>query len=140
MSTPFTLVTTIGRPFAQALDTARAALADQGFGIITEIDLAGLLKEKIDVEVPPQVIIGACRPELAHLAIQAEPAIATVLPCNVVVREADDNSCMIEAFDPNAMMRISDSETLKNIADDARVRLVAALASMTNAAHESQEN
>lgn len=140
MSSDFTLVTTIAAPFSQAVGIVRAALADQGFGIISEIDLAGTLKEKIGADMPAQVILGACRPQLAHEAIQAEPSIATVLPCNVVVRSVDENSCVVEAFDPAVMIRISDNETLKGVADDARVRLAAALDSITNPTHEMQEN
>ena len=140
MSSDFTLVTTIGRPFSQAVGMVRSALADQGFGIISEIDLAGTLKEKIGADMPAQVILGACRPQLAYQAIQAEPAIATVLPCNVVVRSIDENTCVVEAFDPAAMIRISDNETLRGVADDARARLAAALDSMTYPTHEMQEN
>ena len=140
MSSDFTLVTTVGRPFSQAVGMVRSALADQGFGIISEIDLAGTLKEKIGADMPAQVILGACRPQLAYQAIQAEPAIATVLPCNVVVRSIDENTCVVEAFDPAAMIRISDNETLKSVADDARARLAAAMDSMTNPPPEMREN
>ena len=127
MSSTFTLTATIELPFGAAVEATRAALADQGFGIITEIDLASTLKEKIGADVPPQVILGACRPQLAHRAIQADPSIATVLPCNVVVRAVDDKTCVVEAFDPDAMTRMSDNETLNAVARDARTRLVAVL-------------
>ena len=126
----FTLSATIQQSFGDAVEATRAALAEQGFGIITEIDLAGTLKEKIGAEVPPQVILGACRPHLAHQAIQVEPSIATVLPCNVVVRAVDETTSIVEAFDPAAMTRISSNPALREVADDARERLVAALATL----------
>ena len=82
----YTLDATIARPYAEVLAATRAALADQGFGILTEIDLAATLKSKLDVDLLPQVILCACRPALAYEALQADPSIAAVLPCNVVVR------------------------------------------------------
>lgn len=136
MSTTFTLTATIDQPFSWAVQATRSVLADQGFGIITEIDLAATLKEKIGAEVPAQVILGACRPHLAYQAIQAEPAIATVLPCNVVVRAIDDKSCIVEAFDPDAMTQMTENEHLKGVATDARTRLIAALEALT---HQTQE-
>lgn len=140
MNTRFTLTTTIDKPFVWALRATRDALADQGFGIVSEINLAATLKQKIDVEVPAQVILGACRPQLAHAAIQADPSIATVLPCNVVVRALDDNTCVVEAFDPDVMTRISDNETLKVVADEARTRLAAALSALNSPTPETLEH
>ncbi len=127
MSHSFTLTRTVNRPFGDTVAATRAALADQGFGIITEIDLSATLKDKLDVETPPQVILGACRPELAHRAILADASIATMLPCNVVVRQVEERACIVEAFDPDEMARVSDSEGLKEIASDVRNRLIAAL-------------
>lgn len=77
------------------------------------------------------MILGACRPPLAYQALQAEPSIAAVLPCNVVVRSLDDHSTIVEAFDPDAMMGLADSDALNGVATDARTRLVAALAALT---------
>ena len=82
----YALTATVPRPFEETVRATRAALADQGFGVLTEIDLAGTLKAKIGADIPAQVILGACRPALAHAAIQAEPSIGLLLPCNVVVR------------------------------------------------------
>ncbi len=127
MSHTFTLTRTVERPFNDTLAATREALADQGFGIITEIDMATTLMNKLGVETPPQVILGACRPELAHRAIVADPSIATVLPCNVVVRQTAENGCIVEAFDPDEMSRLSDNGDLKEVATDARNRLIAAL-------------
>lgn len=128
----YTLTATLGRPYAEAVEAVRAALAEQGFGILTEIDIQAAMKAKLDVDVAPQVILGACRPELAHRAIAAEPSIATVLPCNVVVRAADAQTSVVEAFDPDAMMGLAGaSQTLQAVAADAKTRLSAALSSLT---------
>lgn len=131
MSETFTLDATVSLGFDAALEATRSALSEQGFGIITEIDLAGSLKEKIDVDVAPQVILGACRPHLAHRAIEIDPAIAAMLPCNVVVRQVDESTTAIQAFDPAAMTKMSDHPALAEVATDARVRLVAALETLT---------
>ncbi len=123
----FTMNTTLTQPYDEAVEAVRAALTDQGFGILTEIDLKATLKEKLDVDIPPQVILGACRPPLAFEAIQADPSIAAVLPCNVVVRTVDDSTTVVEAFDPDAMMGMSDGAGLDKVAADAKERLTAAL-------------
>ena len=126
----FTLITTLDRPYDAAVAAVRAALGDQGFGILTEIDLKATLKAKLDVDVAPQVILGACRPALAHEALEVDPAIAAVLPCNVVVRAVDENTTIVEAFDPDAMMGLADNEALHTVAADAKQRLSAALAAL----------
>jgi uncharacterized protein (DUF302 family) len=108
----------------------RAALADQGFGVLTEIDLKATLKAKLDVDIAPQVILGACRPQLAHQALQIDPAIAAVLPCNVVVRSHDEQTTVVEAFDPDAMMGLAGA-ALDEVAADAKQRLTAALAALS---------
>ena len=128
--TGFTLATTIAQPYDTAVEAVRAALGDQGFGILTEIDLKATLKAKLDVDVAPQVILGACRPALAHEALTAEPSIAAVLPCNVVVRAVDENNTIVEAFDPDAMMGLADNDALHAVAADAKQRLTAALAAL----------
>lgn len=126
----YTMSTTLDRPYVESVAAVRAALADQGFGILTEIDLKATMKEKLDVDVPPQVILGACRPQLAHAALLHDPSIAAVLPCNVVVRSVGDNATVVEAFDPNAMMGLA-GDALRDVATDARQRLDAALTALT---------
>jgi uncharacterized protein (DUF302 family) len=133
----FTLAVTLDRPYDEAVEATRDVLGDQGFGILTEIDLKATLKTKLDVEVAPQVILGACRPALAHEALTAEPSIGAVLPCNVVVRAVDENTTIVEAFDPDAMMGLADNEALHTVAADAKQRLTAALAAL--AARDSTE-
>ena len=126
----YTLSTTVDRPYAETVVAVRDALAEQGFGVLTEIDLAATLKAKLDVDIPAQVILGACRPPLAYQAIQADPSMAAMLPCNVVVRAVSDTTCVVEAFDPDAMMSFSDSDTVRAVARDAKQRLTATLASL----------
>jgi uncharacterized protein (DUF302 family) len=126
----YTLSTTVARPYAETVAAVRDALAEQGFGVLTEIDLAATLKAKLDVDIPAQVILGACRPPLAYQAIQADPSVAAMLPCNVVVRAVDDASCVVEAFDPDAMLSFSGSDAVRAVAEDAKQRLTATLASL----------
>ncbi len=126
----YTLSTTVHRPFADVLAATRQALADEGFGVLTEIDLAETLRAKIGAEIPPQVILGACRPPLAHAATQAEPSIGVLLPCNVVVRAGDGETTLVEAMDPDAMVQVTGNEALAEVATDAKDRLTRALATL----------
>ena len=128
--TSYTLTTELAQPYAVAVEAVRAALSEQGFGVLTEIDLKATLKTKLDVDVAPQVILGACRPALAYEALSAEPSIAAVLPCNVVVRALDETTTIVEAFFPDAMMGLADNDTLSAVAADAKQRLTAALTSL----------
>jgi uncharacterized protein (DUF302 family) len=131
----YTLSTTIHRPYEEAVQAVRAGLADEGFGVLTEIDLKATLKTKLDVDIPPQVILGACRPQLAHQALSADPSIAALLPCNVVVRALDDTTTIIDAFDPDTMISFAGpdaGETLRAVATDARHRLTTVLAALEN--------
>jgi uncharacterized protein (DUF302 family) len=128
--TSYTITTTLARPYDDAVETVREALGEQGFGILTEIDLKATLKTKLDVDIAPQVILGACRPALAYEALTAEPSIAAVLPCNVVVRALDENTTIVEALDPDAMMGLAHNQALSTVAADAKQRLTAALTSL----------
>jgi len=127
----YTLTTTVALPYDEAVSATRAALADQGFGILTEIDLAATMKAKLDVDLPPQVILGACRPPLAYEALQADPSIAAVLPCNVVVRSVEERTTIVETFNPDAMLGLADNAALDTVAADAKRRLTAALAALS---------
>ena len=126
----YTLSATLERPFGQVLGEVREALGERGFGVLTEIDLRATLRAKLDVDVAPHVILGACRPQLAHEALGIDPAVATVLPCNVAVRAVDETTTVVEAFDPDAMTRLA-GDALGEVAADARERLCAALADLT---------
>ena len=128
----YALSTTVPRPFDEVVTSTRSALSDNGFGVLTEIDLAATLREKLgaDVEVAPQVVLGACRPSLALQALQAEPSVGLLLPCNLVVRVTDAGT-VVEAVDPATMVELAANPALQPVADDARQRLAAALASLT---------
>jgi uncharacterized protein (DUF302 family) len=125
----FTLSATTDASHETTLTRVRELLGEAGFGVLTEIDVAATLKTKLDVDVPPQVILGACRPQLAHQALQADPRIATMLPCNVVVT-ADGAATRVEVFDPAAMMSFSPHEKVAEVADEARGRLVRLLSAL----------
>jgi len=128
----YTLSTTVHRPFTEVLGATRDALKDEGFGILTEIDLADTLMTKIGAEIPPQVILGACRPPLAHAATQAEPSIGVFLPCNVVVRAGDGDTTVVEAMDPDAMVQVTGNEALAEVAAEAGERIGRALARLSD--------
>ena len=132
--TDYTMSTTVDRPYEETVEAVREQLAEAGFGVLTEIDLKATLKKKLDVDVAPQVILGACRPQLAHRALEVEPSIAALLPCNVVVRAVDETTTVVEAFDPDAMMSFAavgeNREALLAVAADARERLNAALTAL----------
>lgn len=132
--TDYTIRATVRRPYDETVELVRERLDEAGFGVLTEIDLKATLKKKLDVDVAPQIILGACRPELAHRALAAEPSIAALLPCNVVVRGVDETTTVVEAFDPDVMMSFAGpdaaGDTLREVASDARQRLTAALAAL----------
>jgi uncharacterized protein (DUF302 family) len=117
----------VDAPLDQALERTRAALAEQGFGILTEIDVAATLKAKLDVDVAPQVILGACNAPLARQGLQIEPDLGLLLPCNVVVRTDDDGQTLVSALNPELMVSVPDRPELEPIAADAKTRLQNAL-------------
>jgi uncharacterized protein (DUF302 family) len=123
----YAISTTVHQPYDAVVDQVRDALAAQGFGILTEIDIRATMKAKLDADVPAQVILGACRPPLALAALQAEPTIGLLLPCNVVVRALDASSTAVAAVDPQTMVSMTDNPALQGVADDATRRLTAAL-------------
>jgi len=126
------LSVTVDRPFDETLEGVRSALVDHGFGVLTEIDLAATLKAKIDVDIDPHVILGACRPALAQRAVAAEPSVGLLLPCNVVVRSAGEHRTIVEALDPDVMVSLTGNEGLAEVAADAGARLAATLASVVD--------
>jgi len=127
----FTRRIDIDLPYEDAVTATKAALADQGFGTLTEIDLRQTLKDKLDVDIEPQVIIGACNPQIAHRAMEIDPRITALLPCNVIVRTTGDRTT-IEALDPTIMATLSDEPGLAAIAEDAANRIQAALDAIDN--------
>ena len=121
-------------PLDEALQRARTALADQGFGILTEIDVAATLQAKLGVEVAPQVILGACNALLAREGLRIEPDLGLLLPCNVVVRVDNDGTTLVSALDPQLLVSVPGRPELEPIAAEAKTRLQAALATIAAAA------
>ncbi|MEN8583150.1 DUF302 domain-containing protein [Burkholderia sp. RS01] len=133
----YTLSTTIDLPWDEAVKRTREALAAQGFGVLTEIDVRSTFEAKLGVEaadaVGDYVILGACNPALASRALAAEPEIGALLPCNVVVRRGQDAGVTtIEAIDPQTMVQLSAAPAVKEIADDAGTRLRNTLAALNS--------
>lgn len=113
-------------PVGEAEAAIRAALAEQGFGVLTEIDVAATLKEKLGVERRPYKILGACNPALAAQALEVDGHVGLLLPCNVIVYETDGGS-RVEALEPQIMSQMIDDTRIQPIAAEARSRLVKAL-------------
>jgi uncharacterized protein (DUF302 family) len=111
-------------PFEATVERVKAALATEGFGVLTTIDMQATLKAKIGVELEKYVILGACNPQLAHRALNVEREIGLLLPCNVVVRDAGDGRTIVSAMDPSAALGIVENAQITSVADDARARLV----------------
>ncbi len=129
-TTEFTMSTTVTTPYDATVARVRDLLGDAGFGVLTEIDIRATLRAKLGVEIPAQVILGACRPELAHRALQVDPRIATLLPCNVVVTAVDAGHSKVEVFDPAFMATIAPDPELGAVAADARTRLSAMMGTL----------
>lgn len=116
----------LAEPFAQAVERTRAALQDQGFGVLTEIDVRATLQQKLGEDMEDYLILGACNPPLAHRALDVDRQIGLLLPCNVVVR-ADGDSVLVEALDPRVMVELTGQAGLESVAEEAVKRLRAAL-------------
>jgi len=116
--------------YEDAIEKITAALKEEGFGVLTEIDVKATLKKKIDADFRRYIILGACNPHFAHQALQAETDIGLLMPCNVVVYEADDGKTVVEAMDPGMMAQVSDNPDLSKIAVDARAGIERALRSL----------
>jgi uncharacterized protein (DUF302 family) len=123
------LSTTVTAPFDEVVSRTRAALADQGFGVLTEIDVQATMKAKLDEDMEPFLILGACNPPLAHRAINAQPVVGVLLPCNVVVRQQGD-AVLVEAVNPMGMMQVAGDPSLDAVAGEAAERLEKALAAV----------
>ena len=114
---------TVDESFDEAIEKVTERLKEQGFGILTQIDVKATLKQKIDVDFRPYRILGACNPPLAHQALQAEPWIGLMLPCNVVVQETEDGKVQVAAIDPVASMEAVENDELPAIATQVREKL-----------------
>jgi uncharacterized protein (DUF302 family) len=114
---------TVSSSFNDAIDRVTEKLAEQGFGILTEIDVKATMKKKLDVDFPQYKILGACNPPFAYEALQAEDKIGTMLPCNVIVRETQDGEVEVAAVDPISSMQAVQNESLGKIAGEVQTRL-----------------
>jgi uncharacterized protein (DUF302 family) len=130
----YTLSTLVLADFTDTVAATRAALAERGFGVLTEIDIAATMKAKLDIDLPPHLILGACNPTLASQALAADAAVAVLLPCNVVVRTIDAEHTLVEAMDPAIMTQLTENPSLAEVAGKARSLLTHALATLTDSA------
>lgn len=122
----YSISTRLSLTYDEALQRVKAALKEEGFGVLTEIDVKETLREKLQADFRRYDIIGACNPQLAHRALQAELDVGLLLPCNVVVYE-DDGGSVVAAFDPEVAMGLADNPDLSEIAREAKERLQRAL-------------
>ncbi len=129
MSKQYGFGTTLPMPYDKVIPRVKEALKAEGFGVLTEIDVRQTLREKLGAEMEPYLILGACNPTLAQQALELEPEMGLLLPCNVVVRAIGDG-CRIEVADPEVMLGISGSQQLKAIAEEAKRRLLRAVAAL----------
>ena len=127
MKTKYGFGKTVEMKFSDAVTRVTQALQGEGFGVLTDIDVAATMKKKLGQDMPPYRILGACNPPLAHRAIQAEPAIGLLLPCNVVVREDESGQVHIEFMDPKAVLELVDKPEINRVAGEVRQRLERAM-------------
>jgi len=113
--------------FEDAIRMVEEALKEQGFGILTQIDAKRVLKEKLDIDRRPYRILGACNPNFAHQALDMEPEIGVLLPCNVLVYEKENGEIIVSAMNPEAALSLVGNTDIENIAKEVRNRIEAAL-------------
>jgi uncharacterized protein (DUF302 family) len=113
----------VTQPFAAALASVTGELAKEGFGVLTEIDVQATLKKKLDKDLPPYRILGACNPPFAAQALDVEPSIGLLMPCNVVVREDATGAVHVEFMDPRPMFELVSRPEVEPLADEVRERL-----------------
>ena len=130
MSSKYAFGRTVSLPFDEAVRRAVEALGEQGFGVLSDIDVAATLQKKLGLDVPPYRILGACNPQFAHQALEMEPEIGTLLPCNVVVRAIDGEKTRIDVMDPAAVLGLVDRKDIEPIAQQVRQRLDQVLAAI----------
>lgn len=121
---------TVASSFTAALEKTTQALQKEGFGVLTDIDVAATLKKKLNQDIPPYRILGACNPPLAHRALQADPSIGLLLPCNVVVREDAAGRVHVEFLDPNVLALLAEHPAVAELANEVRQKLVRAMESI----------
>ena len=133
MRTEYGIRTVLDLPFTEAVARTKNALTADGFGVLSEIDLQEKLMEKLGVEIAPYLILGACNPPLAYKALQAEPEIGLLLPCNVIVYATGGGQTVVAAIDPDAMLSVvGENAAVVEVGQDARKRLQKVIASLTS--------
>ena len=129
--TDYGIVKHVALPYDKAVERVISLLKDEGFGVLTEIDIKAKFLEKLGVDFRKYVILGACNPPLAYRALQSEPFVGLLLPCNVVVWEEREGECVVAAIDPDIMAQVvGDNPVMKAVAHDAKKRLQKALKEM----------
>jgi uncharacterized protein (DUF302 family) len=131
MSTEYGFRTIIPAPYAQAIPTVVDALKAEGFGVLTEIDVQATMKKKLDVDVQPYIILGACNPKLAYRGLQAERELGLLLPCNVIVYDNGDETSTVSVVDPLQMLGVVGNPALQSIAEEADSRLRRVIAALS---------
>jgi len=114
-------------PYAEVMTQVKTALKEQGFGVLTEIDMKQTMQEKLGIDFRPYTILGACNPPLAQSALEAELDIGLLLPCNIIVYKAEDGGSEVRILDPQIAMGIVENPALEKIATEARHKLLKAL-------------
>lgn len=123
MNTAYSFGKEVDTGFDQTIENVTKALKAEGFGILTQIDVQATLKEKLGEDMAPYKILGACNPPLAHRAITAEPSIGALLPCNVIVRQAESGRVAVEIMDPNAVLQLVNKQEIKELAGSVRAKM-----------------
>ncbi|HEY9450249.1 MAG TPA: DUF302 domain-containing protein [Gemmatimonadaceae bacterium] len=133
-TTRYGIGTTIAADYEHAVQRTREELAKEGFGVLTEIDVRATLKNKLDVDFRPYIILGACNPPLAYKALTTERDIGLLLPCNVIVYAGDEpHTSVVAAMDPVAALGLAENDAVRPLAEDVRTRLERALAAVAAA-------
>jgi len=130
MSKPFGFGKRVDLDFDAAIDKVTDALQGEGFGVLSDIDVAAKLKEKLDEDMPRYRILGACNPPLAHKAVSAVPEIGLLLPCNVLVREDDEGRVRVSFMDPEAVLSLVDDPGIVPLASEVKARLERVMAAL----------
>lgn len=119
----YSFSTTFDGSYEDAVTRATEELAKEGFGVLTEIDVKATLKKKLDIDRRPYIILGACNPVLANQALNAEPDIGVLLPCNVIVREEEDGSITVAFMDPQSVLQLVERDEVTPLATEVKSRL-----------------
>lgn len=126
----YAMTVRVAGSFSDTVERVRGALKEQGFGVLTEIDVQATLREKLGEQMEDYLILGACNPPLAHRALGVDREVGLLLPCNVVVRGDSPGTTLVQALDPQTMVQVTGRPELKEVADEAAARLRAALATL----------